>query len=85
MRDWGNFMAKYVVFESNLYGTYAVIFPSHIEHGYARNFPGTMTSAGFVQIRPEGITAHGESESLKLKWQEGDTWLLQRLLGQAPD
>lgn len=73
---------KYVVFDSDLAGMYAVIFPPVASHAdVGRNLRlGTPLSAGFFSIAEDGAMAYGESESLKLK---SDQKRDSRLLNQA--
>jgi len=77
---------KYIMFEDFSGDPLPIIFPNRISYQeFREQIPYTnVLSAGYVQMRPNGITCHGEAKELSTQPRPEDAKIITDKL-EAPE
>ncbi len=77
---------KYIMFEDFSGDPLPIIFPNRIGYlEFREQIPYTnVISAGYVQLRPNGITCHGEAKELEKEARTEDAKIIADKL-EAPE
>jgi len=67
---------KYIIVD----GKYPILFSNTLLHCEVAEGFADITSAGHTEIENGKVRVFGESETLNLKWKDGDATLISNLL-----